>query len=78
MIGDGFPDGIVGKYGINVMIEVKDGSKPPSKRLLTDDEAKFHRDWRGWVEVVENEKDVDSVDREVFEIRHKRALHFEP
>lgn len=32
------------------LLEVKDGSKPPSKRKLTPDQAKFHGAWP--VEVV--------------------------
>lgn len=51
-IGDGFPDLVVGHNGINHLLEVKDGSKSPSKRELTQDEKKFHIEWRGVVNVV--------------------------
>ena len=35
-VGQGCPDLAVGHGGVNHMIEVKDGSKPPSARGLTD------------------------------------------
>lgn len=35
-------------------MEVKDGSKPPSARKLTPDEARWHAQWKGPVFVVNN------------------------
>ena len=35
-------------------VEVKDGSKPPSARKLTPDEAKFRHAWKGGYRLVEN------------------------
>lgn len=55
---NGVPDICVGLNGWNVWIEIKDGSKVPSKRKLTEDEQKWHEAWRGWVEVVESVDDV--------------------
>lgn len=52
MVGDGFPDLVVGRNGINHLLEVKDGTKPPSARGLTADEKKWHIEWRGVVNVV--------------------------
>lgn len=40
--GNGFPDLIALKGGRVEFIEVKDGSKPPSARKLTPEEAKVH------------------------------------
>lgn len=31
----------------SLLIEVKDGSKPPSERRLTPDQVKFHAAWKG-------------------------------
>jgi hypothetical protein len=45
--GQGFPDLVVGFRGRFVLLEVKDGSKPPSARKLTPDQVKFHADWTG-------------------------------
>ena len=52
MVGDGCPDLLVGFRGINYVLEIKDGDKPPSKRKLTDDETRWHDDWRGEVVIV--------------------------
>jgi Holliday junction resolvase len=51
-LGSGFPDCVAGMKGKNVLIEIKDGSLPPSKRKLTPDEQKFHDTWRGYVVVI--------------------------
>lgn len=52
MVGDGFPDLVVGRNGVNHLLEIKDGAKVPSKRELTKDEKKFHIEWRGTVNIV--------------------------
>ncbi|MHC4753292.1 MAG: hypothetical protein ACYTFW_25940 [Planctomycetota bacterium] len=54
MVGNGFPDIVVGYRGRNYLIEIKDGSKPPSKRKLTSDEREWHDTWRGAVYVANN------------------------
>ena len=43
MVGDGFPDLVVGFRGETLLIEVKDGSKPKSEQALTPDEEDFRR-----------------------------------
>jgi hypothetical protein len=60
-LGHGAPDLIIGKNGRNVLIEVKDGKKPLYDRLLTTDERKFHREWSGWIEIVETIYDVTVI-----------------
>lgn len=44
-VGNGCPDLLVGFAGILTLLEVKDGSKPPSARRLTDDQKLFHVVW---------------------------------
>lgn len=46
-LGDGVPDLLVGWLGRNYLLEVKDGSLPPSRRRLTDDEERWHVQWIG-------------------------------
>ena len=52
-VGKGCPDLLVGFRGVNTLIEVKDWSKPPSKRVLTDDQVDWHGGWKGQVAMVE-------------------------
>lgn len=52
VVGRGCPDLLVGYGGQNWLLEVKDGSKPPSKRTLTPDEQGWHSVWQGQVGVV--------------------------
>lgn len=53
-VGQGCPDLLVGFRGDNYLLEVKDGSKPLSKRALTLAEVDWHYNWRGHVRVVES------------------------
>ncbi len=53
-IGKGCPDLLVAKNGINILVELKDESKPPSAKKLTPDEADFFQTWRGTVIKAEN------------------------
>lgn len=46
-VGHGVPDLLVGYQGKTILIEVKDGRKPPSERRLTEDQLKWHGAWTG-------------------------------
>ena len=61
-LGNGFPDLVVSKAGFNILIEIKDGTKPPSQRRLTDDEEAFHAGWKGHIAIVKCEQDVIWLD----------------
>ena len=55
-VGSGCPDLLIGlaRSGQNYLVEVKDGSKSPSRRVLTPDQAQFHREWQGPICVIES------------------------
>lgn len=46
------PDLLVGTRDRNVLLECKDGTKPPSARKLTPAQEAWHQAWRGKVAVV--------------------------
>ena len=54
-VGDGCPDILCGdrRTKTNYLFELKDGTKPPSARKLTEAEAAFHAAWCGQIAVVE-------------------------
>ena len=61
-VGQGCPDILVGWRGMNTVLEIKDGKKPPSARKLTEDQVKWHAEWRGQVTVVETvEQAIEAI-----------------
>ncbi len=46
-LGKGVPDLLCAFHGKLVLLEVKDGNKPPSARKLTQDQIEFHKAWAG-------------------------------
>jgi Holliday junction resolvase len=59
-VGHGVPDLLVARNGRWYVMEVKDGSKPPSARKLTPDEAAWHERFgrHAVVSVVETVEDA--------------------
>jgi len=53
-MGDGVPDLLVGYQGYTLLLEVKDGKKPPSARSLTEAEQKFFNEWTGGMLAIVN------------------------
>ena len=57
-VGKGCPDVLVGYRGANLLLELKDGSLPPSRQKLTADEEYWHTVWRGQVEIARSVEDA--------------------
>jgi len=58
IVGKGCPDILIG-YGFHsIPVEIKDGSKPPSKRKLSPAELEWHKEWRGSVGIAYSVDDV--------------------
>lgn len=53
-MGKGFPDLLCGYKGKNILLELKDGDKPPSAQVLTPEQRIWHFAWKdkGQVSVV--------------------------
>jgi len=51
-VGQGVPDLLVGFQSKTLLMEVKDGRKPPSARQLTDQQLTWHGAWRGGPVVI--------------------------
>lgn len=60
-VGGGVPDLLVGHRGANHLLEIKDGTLAPSKRMLTEAEARFHLLWRGKTHVVGSVREAFAV-----------------
>jgi len=65
-VGNGCPDLLVGVNGRNVLIEVKDGDKCLSERLLTPMQKVWHTEWTGTAHVAE------SVEQAMLIVAHYR------
>lgn len=64
-VGKGCPDLIVGVFGINLLVEIKDGDKPPSQRKLTEHEKHFHESWKGQVCIIQSVDDAFMLIKEM-------------
>jgi len=64
-IGDGAPDLLVGYRGYNILMEVKDSDKPPSKRKLNNKQIKWHDAWRGQSHKIETATEAIQLCRDI-------------
>ena len=54
-------DLFISKNGRTIAIEVKDGSKPPSARKLSEGEIKFRDAWQGEYALIETLEDIKQL-----------------
>lgn len=64
-VGKGMGDVLVGYGGRTFLCEIKDGSKPPSARKLTEAQIKFRDSWKGDYTVLESVEDVRDFHEQV-------------
>lgn len=67
-VGVGVPDLLVGWRGRTILVEVKDGTKSASRRVLTPDQESWHREWKGGPVAI-----VDSVEAAMRALRSLEA-----
>ena len=60
-VGRGFPDLCVAIPGKTFLVEVKDGTKPPSAQKLTAAQVEFHATWPDKIEIVTSVDDVARI-----------------
>ena len=61
--GGSFPDLVVGRNNRSMLLEVKDGSKPPSARKPSEGQESFAANWRGHYALVTSvEEAIDAVE----------------
>jgi Holliday junction resolvase len=61
-VGKGCPDLLISRGGKLALVEIKDGSKVPSKQRLTPDQERFHAVWPVYI--------VRSVDEALAIVRY--------
>ena len=57
-VGEGCPDIMVGYRGFNFLFEIKDPDQPLQRHELTDEQRRFHGEWRGQVQKVKYLKEI--------------------
>jgi hypothetical protein len=62
-VGQGMPDLVVAYGGRTFLLEIKDGTKPPSARKLTPAQEEFHAAWTGEIHVVDSIEQAIAVTR---------------
>ena len=60
-LGHGKPDICVGWRGKNYLFEIKDPTKPPNQRALTEDEKAVHLAWSGQIAVIETAEEAIKI-----------------
>lgn len=62
-VGKGVPDLLIGKHGINMLVEVK-----AEKGKFTPDQKEWHENWRGLATVARNLNDCQFIVDKLWEM----------
>jgi len=63
-LGNGVPDLLIARNGVNHLVEIKDGEKPQSKQQLTADQSEWTWRWKGKVWLVTSKDDaIDMIEQ---------------
>lgn len=65
-IKDGCPDILVGAQRKNFLFEIKDPSRPPSARKLTEDEYLWHLHWKGQIHIITTVQEAVEIINDTF------------
>ena len=60
-VGKGCPDLLVGFRNRTLLLELKDGTKPPCERRLTEDQRRWHQAWQGQKAIVKSVEEAVAV-----------------
>lgn len=60
-LGRGCPDILVGDNKVNYLFEIKNPTKPPSKRKLTMEERTWHCSWLGQVDIIHSAEEALNI-----------------
>jgi hypothetical protein len=58
MVKHGFTDAVFGLFGLNFLVEIKNGKLSPSRKKLTFMEENFHERWKGSIHIIYSPEDV--------------------
>lgn len=68
-VGQDFPDLVASKRGFNILIEIKNEHRPPSKRKLSKGQQLFHRSYQGAICVLKSSEEAVTLN-EMFDKFH--------
>jgi len=60
-------DKLLGKRGLNFLIEIKNEDNSPSQKKLTPKQEKFHENWNGQIDIIESVDQFIAWDKRTWE-----------
>ena len=66
ILGNGFPDIVVGAHGFNFLFEIKNKKYKNTKKTLTLDQKEFHESWKGQKSIIQSAEEAILIIKEKF------------